>query len=191
MATPEVPVTTQPVGVADGGSNVGSTGNAIKSTMEKFYRDDTLLGKGIVVLRLLGWLFSLLSLIIMASNKHGDGKNFDQYEEYRYCLAVAILAFLYTMGQTALKFYESHKNKDMLPRKTASLLDFAGDQVIAYLLISGMSAATPLTDYMRKGSDNLFTDSSAASISMAFFAFLAIALSALISGYKLSQQFLD
>ncbi|XP_078172054.1 CASP-like protein 4B3 [Carex rostrata] len=191
MTTPEVPVTTHPLGVTDGGSNVHSTGNAIKLTMGNFYRDDALLGKGIVVLRLLGWLFSLLSLIIMASNKHGDGKNFDQYEEYRYCLAVAILAFLYTMGQTALKFYESHKNKGMLPRKTASLLDFAGDQVIAYLLISGMSAGTPLTDYMRKGSDNLFTDSSAASISMAFFAFLAIALSALISGYKLSQQFLD
>jgi Domain of unknown function (DUF588) len=64
-------------------------------------------------------------------------------------------------------------------------------QVIAYLLISGMSAATPLTDYMRTGSDNLFTDSAAASISMAFFAFLAIALSALISGYKLSQHIAD
>lgn len=93
MATPEVPVTTQPLEVADGGGNVGSTGNAIKLTMGNFYRDDTLLGKGIVVLRLLAWLFSLLSLIIMASNKHGDGKNFDQYEEYRLIVSLFLSFF--------------------------------------------------------------------------------------------------
>lgn len=61
-------------------------------------------------------------------------------------------------------------------------------QVVAYFLISGMSAAAPVTDYMRQAADNLFTDSAAAAISMAFFAFVAIGLSALVSGYSLSME---
>uniref|UniRef100_A0A452YRN5 CASP-like protein n=1 Tax=Aegilops tauschii subsp. strangulata TaxID=200361 RepID=A0A452YRN5_AEGTS len=61
-------------------------------------------------------------------------------------------------------------------------------QATAYLLMSALSAAIPITNRMREGSDNVFTDSSAASISMAFFAFVCLALSALISGFKLSKQ---
>lgn len=61
-------------------------------------------------------------------------------------------------------------------------------QVVAYFLISAMSAAAPVTDYMRQAADNLFTDSAAAAISMAFFAFVAIGLSALVSGYNLSME---
>jgi hypothetical protein len=41
---------------------------------------------------------------------------------------------------------------------------------------------------MREGADNIFTDSSAAAISMGFLAFISLAISALISGYKLSTQ---
>jgi hypothetical protein len=54
--------------------------------------------------------------------------------------------------------------------------------------MSALSAAIPITNRMREGVDNIFTDSSAASISMAFFAFVALALSALISGFKLCKQ---
>ncbi|KAE8808899.1 CASP-like protein 4B3 [Hordeum vulgare] len=61
-------------------------------------------------------------------------------------------------------------------------------KVVAYSLISGLSAAAPVTDYMRQATDNLFNDSAAAAISLAFFAFLAISLSALISGYNLSLE---
>uniref|UniRef100_A0A452YRS4 CASP-like protein n=1 Tax=Aegilops tauschii subsp. strangulata TaxID=200361 RepID=A0A452YRS4_AEGTS len=63
-----------------------------------------------------------------------------------------------------------------------------GSEATAYLLMSALSAAIPITNRMREGSDNVFTDSSAASISMAFFAFVCLALSALISGFKLSKQ---
>lgn len=61
-------------------------------------------------------------------------------------------------------------------------------QVTAYLMMSALSAAIPITNRMREGADNVFTDSSAASISMAFFAFVCLALSALISGFKLAKQ---
>ena len=61
-------------------------------------------------------------------------------------------------------------------------------QIVAYLLISSASSAVPMTNRIREGADNMFTDASAAAISMSFFAFLCLAASALISGYKLSTQ---
>lgn len=61
-------------------------------------------------------------------------------------------------------------------------------QIFAYLLISALSAAIPITNRMREGADNMFTDASVAAISMAFFAFTFIAISAMISGYKHSRQ---
>lgn len=61
-------------------------------------------------------------------------------------------------------------------------------QIMAYLLISSASSAIPITNRMREGADNIFTDASAAAISMSVFAFLCLGASALISGYKLSTQ---
>jgi hypothetical protein len=61
-------------------------------------------------------------------------------------------------------------------------------QVVAYLLMSALSAAVPITNRMRSAVVNNFTDATAAAISMAFFAFVALALSAVVSGYKLSKQ---
>lgn len=61
-------------------------------------------------------------------------------------------------------------------------------QVMAYLMMSSVSSGIPMTSGMRSVEDNIFTDSLAAAISMSFLAFLCLALSALISGYKLSTQ---
>ena len=61
-------------------------------------------------------------------------------------------------------------------------------QVVAYLLMSALSAAVPITNRMRSAVVNNFTDATAAAISMTFFAFAALALSAVVSGYKLSKQ---
>lgn len=61
-------------------------------------------------------------------------------------------------------------------------------QIMAYFLISSASSAIPMTNRMREGADNIFTDASSTAISMSIFAFLCLAASALISGYKLSAQ---
>ncbi|XP_010553204.1 PREDICTED: CASP-like protein 4B1 [Tarenaya hassleriana] len=157
-----------------------ATGTAIT---QRWKRED-LIKKGPACLRGLVLLFSLLAFIIMASNKHGPGKNFDEYEEYRYLLAIAILSTLYTAGQTFLHF----SKREFFDRRTSTLVDFAGDQIVAYLLISAASASIPLTNRFREGQDNIFSDSSAAAISMAILSFFSLAPSALISGYKLSTQ---
>ncbi|KAK3444932.1 hypothetical protein EUGRSUZ_A00628 [Eucalyptus grandis] len=163
------------------------SGMGVPAIVRRWRRDD-LVRKGSLVLRGLALLFSLLAFIIMASNKHGDWKDFDRYEEFRYLLAISILATLYTGVQALRHVHQISTGQDLVKRQTSALIDFAGDQVVAYLLISAASTAVPMTNKMRDNVDNLFTDCLAASISMAFFGFLTLALSALISGYKLSTQ---
>lgn len=161
--------------------------NPVSSILRRFKRED-LLEKSIVLLRGLTCFFSLISIMVMGTNKHGDWKNFDLYQEYKYLLAIGVLAFMYSTAQVARQVHRVSSGRDPVPRKAAGLVDFIGDQLTAYLLISALSAAIPLTNRMREGSDNMFTDATAASISMAFFAFAAISLSAIVSGYKLSKQ---
>ncbi|KAG8374462.1 hypothetical protein BUALT_Bualt11G0134700 [Buddleja alternifolia] len=165
----------------------GGGGGGISNILRRWKRED-LIKRGSLVCRGLGLVFSLLAFIIMASNKHGDWRNFDRYEEYRYVLAIAILSTLYTGLQALRQFNELSTGKEILSRQTLARIDFFGDQIVAYLLISAASSAVPLTNRMREGADNIFTDSSAAAISMEFFAFFSLGLSALVSGYKLSNQ---
>uniref|UniRef100_A0A0V0H6T2 CASP-like protein n=1 Tax=Solanum chacoense TaxID=4108 RepID=A0A0V0H6T2_SOLCH len=124
----------------------------------------------------------------MASNKHGDWRDFDKYDEYRYLLAIAIISTLYTILLVLIQVYQLSTNKEIFSRKNSAFLDFFGDQLMAYLLLSAASSAVPLTNRMRENNDNIFTDSSASAIGMEFVAFLAMAVSAIVSGYKLSKQ---
>ncbi|KAI3514858.1 hypothetical protein L1887_13605 [Cichorium endivia] len=152
------------------------------------WRHEDMLKRVSLGLRVLGFVFSLLAFIIMASNKHGRGRNFDEYEEYRYALAIAILSTLYTGLQSWRQIYEMSGGKEITSGRNLALIDFFGDQIIAYLLISAASSAIPMTNRMREGADNIFTDSLAACISMEFFAFFVIGFSAMLSGYKLARQ---
>lgn len=58
------------------------TGFGVAPITRRWRRED-MLKRGSLALRGLALLFSLLAFIIMASNKHGDWKDFDKYEEYR------------------------------------------------------------------------------------------------------------
>ncbi|QCE12047.1 hypothetical protein DEO72_LG10g3287 [Vigna unguiculata] len=164
-----------------------TSGGGIAGILRRWKRED-LMKRASLALRGIALFLSLISFIVMASNKHGDWRDFDKYEEYRYLLAIAILSSLYTGGQAFRQIRELSTAKQMLKPKMAAIIDFVGDQIAAYLLISSASSAVPLTNRMRTGADNIFTDASAAAISMSIFAFLSLAASALISGYKLSTQ---
>ncbi|KAL8140995.1 hypothetical protein V2J09_007016 [Rumex salicifolius] len=155
-------------------------GFGVSSVLRRWRRED-LMKKGSVGLRAVALFLSLLSFIIMASNKHGDWKNFDKYEEYRYVLAIAILSSIYTGWKTIVHFHQFTSAKELSVSRNSALTDFFGDQIVAYLLLSSASSAVPLTNRMREGSDNIFTDSSAAAISMSFLAFFCLGLSAIIS----------
>ncbi|KAK1365557.1 hypothetical protein POM88_041118 [Heracleum sosnowskyi] len=164
------------------------TPRASRFSITRSWRIGDLYKNGSLALHGLGLLFSFLAFIIMVTNKHGDARNFDDFEEYRYLVAIAILSTLYTGGHVFVQVHELLTKKQMFSRRNLALFNFVGDQITAYLLISAGSSAVPVTNSMREGGDNIFTDSSAAAISMEFLAFFALAMSALISGYKLSNQ---
>ncbi|OMO66881.1 hypothetical protein COLO4_30298 [Corchorus olitorius] len=106
-------------------------------------RED-MLKRGILMSRLFAFLFSLLASIFMASNRHGDGKDFDNYEEYRYLLAIACIATVYSGGQ-GLRYANkiSIGRQQREEQNSFSMIDLVGDEVAAYLLVSAASAAVP------------------------------------------------
>ncbi|CAL0302595.1 unnamed protein product [Lupinus luteus] len=165
----------------------GGTSGGVNGIMWRWKRDD-MLKKVSLALRGGAMVFSLISFIAMASNKYGDSKDFDRYNEYRYLVAIGILSTLYTAVQVFRQIRELSTGKLLINPRSGDIIDFFGDQIMAYLLISSSSSAIPLTNSMRIGADNIFTDTSSAAITMSFFAFLCLAVSALISGYKLSVQ---
>nr|CAB3461793.1 unnamed protein product [Digitaria exilis] len=172
---------------AEGSDAAAGRGTGAVGAVLRRWRMQDLLDRSGSALRAGAWALSLLAFLVMACNEHGDWKQFDRYEEYRYIVAIGLLAFVYTTLQLLRQVVVLTGGQD-LQLRTGLLVDFAGDQVTAYLMMSALSAAIPITNRMREGADNVFTDSSAASISMAFFAFVCLALSALISGFKLAKQ---
>lgn len=60
----------------------GGGGGGVATILTRWRRED-LLKRGSMAFRIFGLVFSLLAFIIMASNNHGDGREFDDYEEYR------------------------------------------------------------------------------------------------------------
>ncbi|CAK9169361.1 unnamed protein product [Ilex paraguariensis] len=62
-------------------------------------------------------------------------------------------------------------------------------EILAYLLISASSsAATRVVDWVSNWGKDEFTEMASASIGMSFLAFIAFALSSLISGYNLCNS---
>ncbi|GFQ08401.1 CASP-like protein 4b1 [Phtheirospermum japonicum] len=66
-------------------------GGGVANIVGRWKRED-LLKRSSMALRCVALLFSLLAFIIMATNKHGDWRQFDNYEEIQYVLAIAILS---------------------------------------------------------------------------------------------------
>ncbi|TKW36661.1 hypothetical protein SEVIR_2G454200v4 [Setaria viridis] len=123
-------------------------------------------------------LLAFVGVALVASCRHGDWMEFARYQEYRYLLGASVVACVYSAVQALRNFRR---------RTSGGLLDFAGDQLVAYLLITASSAALPITIRMRSAVTNIFTDAMVAAISLAFAAFAALALSATISGFRISS----
>ncbi|KAK8599648.1 hypothetical protein V6N13_077560 [Hibiscus sabdariffa] len=120
-----------------------------------------------VIMAALGFRLSeiivcLISFSVMAADKTQgwSGDSYDRYKEYRYCLSVNVIGFVYA--------------------------GFQAYDILAYLLISASSAAASrVDDWQSNWGKDEFTEMATASIAMAFLAFVAFAFSSLISGYEL------
>nr|P0DI23.1 RecName: Full=CASP-like protein 4C1; Short=PaCASPL4C1 [Pteridium aquilinum subsp. aquilinum] len=158
----------------------------------------------LLLLRLLTFAFSLASLVIMATNSATTtataGRhrtvNWVDFDTYRYVLAACAIVCLYSFAEIGLGLWYLLKGRMVMPESMAHWFDFGHDQGFAYLIFSACSGATAVAHNLRErhilihgmyGCDeaNSFCMKAEISIGLAFGAFLFIALSSLLSGYRL------
>ncbi|KAG2675834.1 hypothetical protein I3843_12G025600 [Carya illinoinensis] len=146
-----------------------------------------------LVFRVSEIVLCLISFSVMAADKTQgwSGDSFDRYKEYRYCLSVNVIAFVYSGFQASDLTYHMFTGKHAIRHHLRRHFDFFMDQILAYLLISSSSsAATRVDDWQSNWGKDKFTEMASASVGMAFLAFVAFAFSSLISGYSLcTRQF--
>ncbi|GLJ24235.1 hypothetical protein SUGI_0462130 [Cryptomeria japonica] len=154
-----------------------------------------------LVLRGLGVLFSFISFVIMASDDQGsqdyisndDDRSFDAFAAYRYCLAMGVIAFVYLVLQLGKGIYVTFFNPNSFRHVAFSYVDFIGDQILAYLLMSSSSSAASQTGTLERFDYFLSRrtiDLPAASSSMSFLAFASVAASSVLSSFALSKRIL-
>ncbi|GFP96054.1 CASP-like protein 4a3 [Phtheirospermum japonicum] len=140
--------------------------------------------------RVFGFLFCLVSFSVMSADRNQGWAvdSFDRYREFRYCMSVNVIGFIYSAAQSFDLSYNLVTGKYIVhhQQRLRYYFDFAVDQIIAYLLISASSsAAIRVEDWQSNWGKDKFPDMATASISMSFLAFIALAISSLISGYAL------
>lgn len=144
-----------------------------------------------LVFRVLEVILCLVSFSVMAADKTKgwSGDSFDRYKEYRYCLVVNIIGFVYSGFQAFDLAYSIGTENHVFSHHIRYHFDFSMDQILAYLLISASSsAATRVDDWISNWGKDQFTLMASASISVSFLAFTSFALSSLISGYNLCNR---
>jgi hypothetical protein len=143
----------------------------------------------VLALRAAAALLAFVGASLVASCRHGDWMEFGRYHEYRYLLGASAAACLYSAAQALRGYFRRRPSPSGGGGGGGGgLLGFAGDQLVAYMLVTAASAALPITIRMRSAVVNVFTDAMVAAIGMAFAAFAALALSAIISGFRISSS---
>ncbi|XP_031091813.1 CASP-like protein 4A3 isoform X1 [Ipomoea triloba] len=134
-------------------------------------------------------IFCLISFSVMAADKTQgwSGDSWDRYKEYRYCLALNVVGFVYSGFQGFNLSYLLATNSSSSGLRHQ--FNFVMDQILAYLLMSASSsAATRVDDWISNWGKDDFTQMASASIAMSFLAFVAFAFSSLASGYCLCNR---
>ncbi|XP_061365383.1 CASP-like protein 4A3 [Gastrolobium bilobum] len=155
------------------------------------WKTEEVVRKAALGFRLSEVVVCLISFSVMAADKTQgwSGDSFYRYKEYRYCLCVNVIAFAYSGLQACDLAYQFVTGKHMISHHLRHHFDFFMDQVLAYLLISASSsAATRVDDWVLNWGKDEFTELATASVGMAFLAFMAFAMSSLISGYSLCTR---
>ncbi|KAI3983550.1 hypothetical protein MKX01_000562, partial [Papaver californicum] len=91
------------------------------------------------------------------------------------------------------KIYHLSTGNSLFEACSSNLVDFVGERIVAYLLLSAASAAAPSITLIRAveksfGTYKKASSMSSASTEMAFLAFFPFALAAVLFGYKLSTK---
>ncbi|XP_027353218.1 CASP-like protein 4A3 [Abrus precatorius] len=173
------------LGAASGGGERRSRSAALG------WKTEEVVSKAALGFRLSEVAVCLISFSVMAADKTQgwSGDSFDRYREYRYCLSVNVIGFAYSALQACDLACQLVTGKHLISHHLRYHFDFFFDQVLAYLLISASScAATRVDDWQSNWGKDEFTEMATASIGMSFIAFIAFAMSSLISGYILCNR---
>ncbi|KAJ8750117.1 hypothetical protein K2173_014032 [Erythroxylum novogranatense] len=138
--------------------------------------------------RILGFVFCLVSFSVLAADKNQGWAldSFHHYKEFRYCLTVNVIGFVYSGVQAYDLAYSLTAGKQSVRSQLRYLFDFSSDQVLAYLLLSAASsAAFRVEDWESNWGEDKFPTMAKGSVALSLLAFLAFALSSLISGCTL------
>ncbi|KAH0719546.1 hypothetical protein KY285_015577 [Solanum tuberosum] len=160
------------------------------SILRKVRRDEMVKKAGLGF-RIFGFLFCLVSFSVMAAdrNKGWALDSFERYKEFRYCMSVNVIGFVYSGAQAFDLAYQSATGKNIVQHHLRYMFDFALDQVVTYLLISASSsAATRIDDWQSNWGKDKFPDMASISVALSFLSFAALAFSSLISGYVLCNS---
>ncbi|KAK8943494.1 CASP-like protein [Platanthera guangdongensis] len=82
-------------------------------------------------LRVLEVVLCLISFSVMAADKTSGwaGDSFDRYEEFRYCISINIVAFVYSLFQACAEFHHRMKKRPIIEHPLSYYFDFFMDQV--------------------------------------------------------------
>ncbi|XP_023550770.1 CASP-like protein 4A1 [Cucurbita pepo subsp. pepo] len=159
-------------------------------SMKKIKREE-LRKKILLGFRIVGFVFCLASFSVMASDKNQGWAldSFYRYKEFRYCMAVNVIGFVYSALQSYDLVYFLSTGKHMIRNYFKQYFDFFIDQIVAYLLLSASSsAATRVDDWQSNWGKDKFPDMAITSVGLSIVAFVAFALSCIISGYTLCKS---
>ncbi|KAJ4746387.1 CASP-like protein [Rhynchospora pubera] len=141
-----------------------------------------------VALRVLAAVLCMVSFSVMAADRTEgwDGDSYRLHEEYQYVLTVNVITFVYSSIQLFLEIHRVITMRHAIPRPLSYYIDLIMDQILAYLLMSASSVAASHNDIWssRFGGDE-FTKKINGSVVVSFVAFIAVALSSVISTYVL------
>ncbi|CAL1391868.1 unnamed protein product [Linum trigynum] len=144
----------------------------------------------LLVSRISGFVFCLISLAVLAADKDQGWalESFYRYKEFRYCLTVNVVGFVYSGVQAFDLAYSMLTKRVHSPtgNRLRDCFDFSLDQIIAYLLLSAStSAAFRVEDWESNWGSDEFSAMARASLVLSFLAFVAFASSSILSGYTL------
>ncbi|KAL6010981.1 executer 1 [Asimina triloba] len=104
-------------------------GVVVPSTLRRSKQDE-MVPKAELGFRVLGLIFCLISFSVMASDKTQgwSGDSFDRYKEYRYCLAMTVIGFVYAGFQACAQGYYLTTGKRLIQNTMRPCFDFSLDQ---------------------------------------------------------------
>ncbi|KAK8653312.1 hypothetical protein V6N13_127319 [Hibiscus sabdariffa] len=157
------------------------------SILRRTKRDKTI-KKALLGFRISGFVFCLVSFSVLAAdiNQGWALDSFYRYKEFRFCMTVNVIGFVYSGIQAYHLAFQLASGKRKPRSRLRCYIDFASDQILTYLLISASSsAAVRVDDWQSNWGKDKFPEMARASMALSLVAFIALALSSLVSGYNL------